>query len=200
MLVLWVRRAALVAAGLACGMACAADPGDSPKGDGSSEIITKPADAGSGGDVVMAAETEGPLPDRTAPPAETGPPPEEASTGDETPDDSPVGDETTVPETSVGTGCAAGSTTITIAANSNSGNFGVTTAVCIVLMGNVNGWQASNVQGRTVTVTGATTSSPAITGDSLSNQPAVSAGSDGFIYWNYTGGTGAVPYASMSVF
>jgi hypothetical protein len=64
----------------------------------------------------------------------------------------------------------------------------------------VSGWNASNVEGRTVTATGSTTQTPAITGDSLGNQPGLMPGADGFIYWNYTGGAGAVTFASMSIF
>jgi hypothetical protein len=103
-------------------------------------------------------------------------------------------------------GCAPGAAVITMTATGNSGNFGTTGPVCITFQSSANpadgvsGWNASNIQGRTVTATGSTTQSPAVTGNSLGNQPGLLPGPDGFIYWNYTGGTGAVAFASMSLF
>jgi hypothetical protein len=79
-----------------------------------------------------------------------------------------------------------------------SGNFNVLGAVCVTYMGAVTGWNASNVQGRTVTVVGSTTQMPAISGDSIGNQPGLSPGADGYIYWNFSAGT--VDYSSISTF
>ena len=83
------------------------------------------------------------------------------------------------------------------AAGSTS-NFGTTGAVCVTFQGNVTGWNASNVGGRSVTVSGSTTQTPAIAGTSLGNQPGLNAGADGYVYWNFTGGAGDVDYASMT--
>jgi hypothetical protein len=80
-----------------------------------------------------------------------------------------------------------------------SGNFGTTGPVCVTFHGNVNGWNASNVTARTVIVTGSTTQMPAVTGGSIPNQPSLTASSDGYIYWNYTGGAGAFTYAAMDI-
>jgi hypothetical protein len=73
--------------------------------------------------------------------------------------------------------------------------FNTTAAVCVVHTGGVNGWNGSNLQGRTVTVTGSTTPiTPS--GGSIVNQPAVSPGSDGNVYFNFT--AGMYTYAAMA--
>jgi hypothetical protein len=117
-----------------------------------------------------------------AAPVDSGTPPVEAST------------EASVPPT----GCAPGAVVIALDALGNSGNFGTLGAVCITFQGTVSGWNASNVEGRTVIAMGSTTQTPTITGDSLGNQPGIAPGADGFIYWNYTAGT--VAFSSMSLF
>jgi hypothetical protein len=85
---------------------------------------------------------------------------------------------------------------IAIPATKASGSFGTTGAVCVTYMGNITGWQASNVDGRSVTVVGSTTQTLATIPNA--NQPGLNAGADGYIYWNYSAGTET--YTSMSVF
>jgi hypothetical protein len=85
-----------------------------------------------------------------------------------------------------------------MAATGSSGNFGTTGAVCVTYKGSVTGWNASNIDGRTVTAVGSTTQTPTPSGGTLPNQPGLMPGTDGYIYWNYTAGT--LTYASMSTF
>jgi hypothetical protein len=95
-------------------------------------------------------------------------------------------------------GCANGATVISAAACSSMPSFGTTGAVCVkVHVNTVNGWNASNVQGRTATAKGATTQGPITpTNGSIPNQPGLSAGSDGYVYFNFT--AGQVNYSSMA--
>jgi hypothetical protein len=97
-------------------------------------------------------------------------------------------------------GCAPGARVVTMTARSNSGYFGTTGSVCVIFKGNVAGWNASNVEGRTVVASGSTTQAPKITDVALGNQPGLMPGPSGFIYWSYTGGTDAVSFASMTLF
>jgi hypothetical protein len=74
-------------------------------------------------------------------------------------------------------------------------NFNSTGPVCIQYKGNVTGWNSNNSQGRTITASGATT--VVIPGASgVPNQPGITAGADGYVYWNFTAGT--YSYAGMS--
>jgi hypothetical protein len=93
-------------------------------------------------------------------------------------------------------GCAPGATVIPLTVLGSAVVFGTTGAVCVTYMGSVTGWNASNVEGRSVTVMGSTTQTLAmIPGE---NQPGLMPGADGYIYWNFTSGTAS--YASMSAF
>ena len=84
------------------------------------------------------------------------------------------------------------------ASYASGSNFNTTGAVCVQHSGGVNGWNASNLQGRTVTVTGASTVGPITpSGGGIGNQPAMSPGSDGNVYFNITAGT--YTYANMSL-
>jgi hypothetical protein len=74
--------------------------------------------------------------------------------------------------------------------------FNTTSAICVQTSDTVNGWNASNVTGRTCTVNGTAVTIPA--GGSLDNQPAVPAGANGLVTWQWS--AGAVSYASMSLF
>jgi hypothetical protein len=66
-----------------------------------------------------------------------------------------------------------------------------------VKVSTVHGWEASNVQGRTATVQGATTEGPITpVNGSMSNEPGLSAGADGFVNFNFT--AGSVPFSSMA--
>jgi hypothetical protein len=193
----WAALAASSA--LACLAACAADPGDPPKdssGDGSSTPDTATFDSGGQpyDSYVPPEDSIGPMTDSSVPtdtstPVDASMPSESAP-----PDDSPVVDETGPPPT----GCATGATVIKLTMTGSTSNFGTTGAVCVTYMGSVNGWNASNVQGRSVSAVGSTTQTPAITGDSIGNQPGLMPGTDGYIYWNYT--AGAVSYSSMDLF
>jgi hypothetical protein len=96
------------------------------------------------------------------------------------------------------TGCASGATVLALPMDGSSVTFNTTGPACITYRASVNGWNASNVQGRTVTAMGSTTQMPVIDGDSLGDQPALVPGADGYVYWNFT--AGAESYASMSTF
>jgi hypothetical protein len=179
--------------------ACAADPGDSAKGNASDAVTSSSGGGGtSSGSSGTAPGDDGstgttPTPDDASEAATVAS--DDASTDDasvDVPVDAPVNSDAPPP-----TGCASGATVIAMTALGNV-NFGTAGAVCITFMGNVNGWNASNVQGRTVTVVGSTTQSPAISGDNLGNQPGIMPGADGYVYWNYT--AGQVSYASMATF
>jgi hypothetical protein len=76
-------------------------------------------------------------------------------------------------------------------------NFNALGAVCVKFQGNITGWNASNAQGRTITVTGATTQT--VTGSSgVPNQPGLTAGPDGYVYWNFTPTSSCCAYTGMS--
>jgi PQQ-like domain len=100
--------------------------------------------------------------------------------------------------TTSGGGCASGAVVISVTSCSSLPSFNTTNAVCVkTKVATINGWNASNVQGRTVTAKGATTQGPITpTNASIPNQPGLSAGSDGFVYFNFT--AGSVNYTSMA--
>jgi cytoskeletal protein RodZ len=178
--------------------ACAADPGDPPKSAEESGGTQPPpaADDDAAVDVPITPvedssippsdDSSEPMQDTSSPPVDTGVPTDTAAV------DVPANNDAPPP-----TGCASGATVIAMTALGNV-NFDTAGAVCITYMGNVDGWNASNVQGRSVTVVGSTTQSPAITGDNLPNQPGIMPGADGYVYWNYT--AGQVNYSSMATF
>jgi hypothetical protein len=67
--------------------------------------------------------------------------------------------------------------------------------VCVQFKGTVTGgWNASSTEGRSVTVTGATTRTITNIPEGV-NEPAILPGADGYIYWNYT--AGYFSYANM---
>jgi hypothetical protein len=159
----------------------------SPGADASvDEPSTPPEDSSS----PPSDDSSEPMEDTSSPLVETGVPADAAAVDISV--DAPPNDDAPPP-----TGCASGATAIAITALGNV-NFGTAGAVCITYMGSVDGWNASNVQGRSVTVVGSTTQSPAITGDNLPNQPGIVPGADGYVYWNYT--AGQVNYSSMVTF
>jgi hypothetical protein len=108
-------------------------------------------------------------------------------------------------------GCAAGALVVALVAkapcgSTPSGGFApsatvgpLTQAVCVTFMGSVpDGWNASNVSGCSVTVTGGG-ATQMITGTAAQgNQPAMPAGTDGFVYWNFT--AGCMNYGSVQCF
>jgi hypothetical protein len=96
-------------------------------------------------------------------------------------------------------GCAGGAEVFSASScGSLPSSFNTTGAVCVrVKVNTINGWNASNVQGRTATATGATSQGPITpTNGSIPNQPGLPAGSDGFVYFNFT--AGQVTYSSMA--
>ena len=95
-------------------------------------------------------------------------------------------------------GCASGSTIINETGCASFPSFNTTGAVCVkVQVNTVNGWNASNVQGRTATVVGASTQGPITpTNGTIANQAGLSAGADGFVYFNFT--AGSMAYGSMA--
>jgi outer membrane protein assembly factor BamB len=101
-------------------------------------------------------------------------------------------------DASGGAGCASGATVFSETACSSLPAFNTTGAVCYKFKaGVINGWNASNVQGRTATAKGSTTQGPITpTNGAIANQPGLSAGSDGFVYFNFT--AGSVTWSSMA--
>lgn len=71
------------------------------------------------------------------------------------------------------------------------GSFQTTGPTCIKVFGGLNGWNASNMSGRTVRING---SSPVSLGDG--NQPSVQASSDGYTYLDFS--MGSYSYASCA--
>ncbi len=166
-----------------------------------------------GGAKQDAAETAGD--DATSPADATAPPEDSAPLVDATegrPDTSPPADARALADTSPPidapvdsaesgqppAGCTAGAVMVAITKTVSSGNFGTAGPVCVTYMGSVMGWNASSVQGRSVTVVGNTTEMPAVSGDIVTNQPGLMPGADGYIYWNWTAGTAS--YSAMSIF
>ncbi len=109
-------------------------------------------------------------------------------------DSSPSADATPPPPP---TGCPAGVTVIAMASTGSSGSFRTTNSVCVTYMGTLTGWSASNVEGRSVTVVGATTQMFTVSGDLVASERAPLPGADGYIYWIWTSGTEA--FSSMSI-
>lgn len=110
--------------------------------------------------------------------------------------------------TTVGAGCAAGATVIVLTfssgTNGNTGNFNTTGAVCVELMGSVHmGWGVSNPGTRMVTLTSASGTAGPVAASSIATLPqAPQAGTDGFVYWNFTADNSNPPidYTSIYVF
>jgi hypothetical protein len=92
-------------------------------------------------------------------------------------------------------GCVAGAAVVTMAKLNTVVKLGTIGRVCVQFKGTVSGgWNASSVEGRSVTVTGSTTRTITNIPEGT-NQPALLPGSDGYIYWNYT--AGYFSYATM---
>ncbi len=108
-----------------------------------------------------------------------------------------------------GAGCAPGALIVVIPKSDastcgHSGNFmagnGTLGPVCVEFQGSVpGGWNASNASGCSITVTGGGTTQM-VTGTAAAgtNQPAMPAGPDGFVYWNLT--AGCIDFASIQCF
>ncbi len=102
-------------------------------------------------------------------------------------------------DATVANGCASGATVISLGACGGTAPFSTTGPVCVKVKASVvNGWNASNVQGRTVEAQGASTQGPVAPTayGGIPNQPGLSAGPDGFVYFNFT--AGQVSYSTMA--
>jgi len=86
-------------------------------------------------------------------------------------------------------GCAANVTVLVMPTRDSLVQFNTGGAVCVKFKGGIDGWNASNAAGRSVTLVGggATQTLKTIVDDQ--NQPGMTAGTDGYIYWNFTAGT-----------
>jgi len=163
--------------------------GDAPNG------LTATADAAGIPDVGAPADV------LAAPPsaeggAEAGTVDAQASAGADS--SAPKADAAAEPDAGAPPGCAAGATIIVMPAIDHSVAFGTLGAVCVTYKGTyVNGWNASNVQGRSVTVTGSTTTALATVPEG-DNQAGLTAGPNGMITWSFTAGRFA--YAAMFAF
>jgi hypothetical protein len=93
-------------------------------------------------------------------------------------------------------GCDAGYTVLTMSKLDRAVMFDTTGPVCISYKGDIGGWTAANVSGRKVTVVGSTTQT--LNTIATGNQPGLKAGTDGYIYWNFT--AGVYSYASLTAF
>ena len=78
--------------------------------------------------------------------------------------------------------------TVTGTGSANSGNFGTTGAYCFRTPDNITGWNCSDFTGRTLKVNGTTETCGAM---------PLPAKVNGYYYFDSTGGTGAVEYASI---
>jgi hypothetical protein len=94
-------------------------------------------------------------------------------------------------------GCAAGVPILVMTKVGTAVKFNTTGAVCVTLMGALSGWNASNVQGRSVTVVGSSTQTLSTIPEGA-NQPGLGAGPDGYVYWNFN--VGLYTYASVTAF
>jgi hypothetical protein len=187
-------------------VACAADAGDPLKVEGGpAATMTGGPDEGLGGDESVASSDASVQDDPMVVGmvvGSDGP----GMTGVES--SAPMDAGPMIPDVGVGPGCAAGAQVIVLMPaagqyNANSGNFNTLGAVCVELSGSVHqGWGISNGQGRMLTLTsGAGMTGPIDASGSIASLPAApQAGSDGFVYWNFTADTDMVDYTSVYIF
>ncbi|MBV9947288.1 MAG: hypothetical protein JOZ69_10605 [Myxococcales bacterium] len=102
------------------------------------------------------------------------------------------------PDASPPTGCAKDALVLMQAACTTVASFHTTGAVCVAFkVGAVQGWNAANVEGRTATATGASSQGPVTpVNGTIPNQPGLSAGADGYVYFNFS--AGSVLYGGMT--
>jgi hypothetical protein len=220
------RSAVLAALWLlvAYGAACAADPGDPLKGTGGAKLSPF-LEASIGNDASLYGEGStqddaGGSPVVDSPSGDDGSVPDAVvatdSSGGGPPMDAPVIMDSPPPvDVGIGAGCAAGSTVITLTFptmppgySTNTMNFGTLGAVCVQLKASVHqGWGISNGQGRMVTVTDASGTHGPVAANGTLFPPlptAPQAGSDGFVYWNFTAEPpatmGGITYTSLYTF
>ncbi len=132
-----------------------------------------------------AAQDSGPASDATAP-DDAAPPPDASSA------DSALAALDAGPA-----GCSPGAVVIPMTKLNTTYKFNTVAAVCVTYKGYVSGWNGSNMQGRSVTVIGATTRTLATIAENAL-QPSVAPSSDGYIYWNFS--IGIYAYSSMDAF
>jgi hypothetical protein len=203
----------------AYGAACAADPGDAPKGDAGGAKLSASSGVSADGSLGDGSSQDeyGGVPASDAPPTDDGSAPDSPvtmtpdSSGGGVPDvaapDAPM-DSPSMVDVGVGAGCAAGATVITLMPmagmyTANTGNFGTLGPVCVQLKGSVHqGWGSPNGQGRMVTLTDAMgTQGPIDASTAPGSLPAMpQAGADGFVYWNFTADTQMVNYTSVYIY
>jgi hypothetical protein len=159
-----------------------ADAGSVPPGDAA------PTDASAGPDSSLPADT-GPAPIADA--ADTG---ISADSSNAPTDSGEALDDSGI--VAPASGCDAGYTVLTMSKLDRAVMFDTTGPVCVTYKGDIGGWTAANVSGRKVTVVGSTTQT--LTTIPTGNQPGLKAGTDGYIYWNFT--AGAESYASLTAF
>jgi hypothetical protein len=102
-------------------------------------------------------------------------------------------------DATVASGCASGAKVISLSACGGTPPFNTTGPVCVKVKASaVNGWNASNIQGRTVVAEGASTQGPVAPTNygGVPDQPGLSAGPDGFVYFDFT--AGQVSYSTMA--
>ena len=152
--------------------------------------VASPDDAGTtAGDATPpdgepASQDSGQAPDATMP-------------DDAAPPDASFGDSAPAPLDAASAGCSPGAVVIPMTKLNTTYKFNTVAAVCVTYKGYVSGWNGSNVQGRSVTVIGATTRTLATIAENAV-QPSVAPSSDGYIYWNFS--IGLYAYASMDAF
>jgi endoglucanase len=180
----------------ACSVSCGEVWTIGDLGDAASAGASESGSPSNGAAMANAGSTSGDLEASIASPAMNGSglaPGSDADAQDSGPGDS-GGDAPALPAA-----CAAASEVVYVTTlPGTTGNFGTTGTVCVVYQGSVNGWGVSNGQGRVVTVIGATNVGPFDATGDANTMPALGAGSDGFIYWIFTGG--ADNYASLYIF
>jgi hypothetical protein len=199
-----IAAAAFASAAAASLAACAADPGDPSKLTASAST-TGPSPEGSS---IVPEEDASPITevDSTVPPTEASTSTTSPEAGSEPAEDSSaeaeVDGSSSSPE--AGAGCSSGATVITVSyTNANSGNFNTTGPVCVELLGSVKqGWGLSNEAGRMLTLTSAAGAMGPIDATqytTLTQTPQ--AGSDGYVYWNFTAETNPMDnYTSLYIF
>jgi hypothetical protein len=147
------------------------DSGPSPDSAFQGDDASSVADAGDAGDgATAAADAEVPL---------------DASMATRDAGDAAPADSGSAPPK----GCAANVTVLVMPTLDSLIQFNTGGAVCVKFKGGIDGWNASNAAGRSVTLVGggATQTLKTIVDDQ--NQPGMTAGTDGYIYWNFTAGT-----------
>lgn len=198
------RAAGLVALSWAVAAGCAADPGDPLKVDAGtttafgSDDTGPPIDDGLDGAAYSSSSSGGGSGTTSGGSSSAGPG-DDGSNDDASSGSASGGAELDATlDVTIGPGCGDGGEAVLVlspAAGSytaNTGNFMTTGPVCVELQGSVHqGWCVANGQGRTLTLTSASGVQGPVDASAgcFPGLPAApQAGSDGFVYWNFTAG------------